>query len=355
MHNRSGARPTTWPGWPGNTCIPTPAWGTNYVTADAWDAKIGQPFTQVVGLVDNTTVTMVPTGVVQGGNGVPSMNANVPTPFTVNRGEVVQFLQDVRLAGTTLQADSDKPIGVWGGSSCMNIPNDATFCDGAHQQLLPVQVQGNEYVAVRYPPRGGFDLAPYTVVGMVDGTELWYDPFPAGAPWGVDRGQLAVFFANHPFTIWSQDEDHPFYFAAHMTGSSVTLSGTGDPEFVNLVPPKQYLPFYLFATDPTYANTALVFVSKKDLEGNYQDVTLQCLGTVAGWQDIGTSNYQAAQVMIVQDGNGVGACNNGVHTSSSSVPFGLTIWGYDTDVSYAYPAGMSVEPINTIVVPPTPR
>ncbi len=115
--------------------IPTPAWGTNYVTADAWNAQAGQPFTQVVGLFDNTTVTMVATAAVQGGNGVPSMSANVPTPFTVNRGEVVQFVQDSRLAGTTLQADTDKPVGVWGGSTCMNIPDSATACDGAHQQL----------------------------------------------------------------------------------------------------------------------------------------------------------------------------------------------------------------------------
>ena len=51
----------------------------------------------------------------------------------------------------------------------------------------------------------------------------------------------------------------------------------------------------------------------------------------------------------------------------STVPFGLTVWGWGSEatgdgltsgtnsqyVSYAYPAGASVQPINTIVVPPT--
>jgi hypothetical protein len=58
--------------------------------------------------------------------------------------------------------------------------------------------------------------------------------------------------------------------------------------------------------------------------------------------------------MIVDGAQGVGSCNNGVHTATSEVPFGLWVWGYDWCASYAYPAGMSVEPINEVVVPPTP-
>lgn len=44
--------------------------------------------------------------------------------------------------------------------------------------------------------------------------------------------------------------------------------------------------------------------------------------------------------------------------------FGLTVWGWGSAasggfssqaVSYAYPAGASVKPINTVVVPATPK
>ncbi len=338
--------------------VPTPTWGDNFVTADAWEALHGNPFTQVVAAEDNTTVTMVPIVGVQGGGSVPSMPANTPSTFTLNSGEVVQFLQPTRLAGSILQ--SDKPISVWGGSSCMNIPNSAVCCDAAHQQLLPVQVLGSEYVAVRYPPRGGDDSAPYTLVGMVDGTQLSYDPMPAGAPATVNRGTVAIFFTDQPFHVQSQDEDHPFYLAAHMTGGSLTGNYTGDPEYVNVVPPPQYLSHYVFATDPTYVgavgHTALVFVRQKDGEGNFQDVELDCLGPVTGWQPLGTAtDYEIAQVLIVAGGQPQGGCNNGAHTASSAVPFGLTVWGYDECASYAYPAGMSVEPINEVIVPPVPN
>jgi hypothetical protein len=338
--------------------VPTPTWGDNFVTADAWEALHGNPFTQVVAAEDNTTVTIVPITNVQGGGGIPAMTANTPTTFTLGRGEVVQFLQTERLAGSTLQ--SDKPISVWGGSSCMNIPNSAVCCDAAHQQLLPVQVLGSEYAAVRYPSRGGDDQAPYTLIGMVDGTQLWYDPMPGGAPQTVNRGDVAIFFTDQPFHVSSQDADHPFYLAAHMTGGSTSGNYTGDPEYVNVVPPQQYLSHYVFATDPTYVgpvgHTALVFVRQRDNDGAFQDVNLDCMGVVTGWQPLGlNTDYEYAQVLIVAGGQPQGGCDNGAHTADSPVPFGLTVWGYDECASYAYPAGMSVEPINEVVVPPIPR
>jgi hypothetical protein len=297
---------------------------------------------------------MVPITNVQGGGGLPSMQANTPSTFSLNRGEVAQFLQSSRLAGSTVQ--SDKPIAVWGGSSCMNIPNNKVACDGAHQQLLPVQLLGNEYVGVRYPPRGGDDSAPYTMVGMIDGTQLSYDNMPSGAPSSLNRGDVSVFFTDQIFSVRSQDADHPFYIAAHMTGGSSSSNGIGDPEYVNIVPPAQYLPFYLFVTDPTYKNTTLVFVRQRGTDGLFADVTLSCAGTLSGWQKVGTSDqYEYLQLKIVENGSGQQGCTNGVHTASSGTPFGLTVWGYDSFASYAYPAGMSVETINTVVVKPTPK
>jgi len=77
---------------------------------------------------------------------------------------------------------------------------------------------------------------------------------------------------------------------------------------------------------------------------------------VTGWQPVGSSGkYQYTHVDVQQGGSPVGTCNNGLHTSKSDGLFGITVWGYDSAVSYAYPAGASVKPINTVVVPPTPN
>jgi hypothetical protein len=169
----------------------------------------------------------------------------------------------------------------------------------------------------------------------------------------LDRGQMVVVSTTQAFYVQSQDDDHPFYLAAHMTGGDTNSAGLGDPEYVNVVPPPQYLAKYLFVTDPTYAYTTLVMT--RGPNGDFKPVTLDCLGEVTGWVPVGSGNAEVAQIPIVAGGTGVGACQNGVHTAESAAAFGLTVWGYDSYASYAYPAGMAVEPIITVVVPPAPR
>jgi hypothetical protein len=60
---------------------------------------------------------------------------------------------------------------------------------------------------------------------------------------------------------------------------------------------------------------------------------------------------------------GQNGCDNGRHQISSPSPFGLWVWGWGTpetssftaNVSYGYPGGMNVQPINTVVIPPMPK
>lgn len=332
--------------------LPTPSWGTNVVSSDAWEASAGNPFTQIVASEDDTTITFLPKASIPAGGVVPAMPANQPATLVLMRGDFLQIEQPARLAGSLLS--SDKPISVWGGSTCMNIPTGVDACDTAHQQQLPVQAQGSEFVVARYPSRGGDDAAPVTLVGMVDGTTLSYEPMPPGAPTTLGKGQVATFLSSSPFVVRTQSDDHPLHVAVHMTGGATNGAGLGDPEYVNVVTPEQYLERYLFVTDPTYDHTTLVFTRLRDPAGDFHDVTLDCLGTLTGWEKV-TDDAEVLRLEMVAGGAGLGDCQNGVHAASSARPFGLTVWGYDYYASYAYPAGMRVAPINDVVVPPVPQ
>jgi hypothetical protein len=170
-----------------------------------------------------------------------------------------------------------------------------------------------------------------------------------------------------------------------MTGGEPYHQGRGDPEFVNVVPPAQYLPRYTFFTDPTYPETNLVVVRVRDPEsGLMPNVTLDCAGMVVGWQAVGVSGtYEFARVDL-STGNfaGVGGCDNGVHGIAASFGagidsarpgpprFAVTIWGWGNEitwptdlgdqdeanprftrwVSYGYPAGANFASINTAVL-----
>jgi hypothetical protein len=39
------------------------------------------------------------------------------------------------------------------------------------------------------------------------------------------------------------------------------------------------------------------------------------------------------------------AVTPGVHTLTASAPISITAYGYDCDVSYAYPGGLDLEPL----------
>jgi hypothetical protein len=130
----------------------------------------------------------------------------------------------------------------------------------------------------------------------------------------------------------------------------------GDPEYVTTIPAAQWLPYYLFLTDPTYGNSNLVFIRKKNKAGTFDDVNLDCVGNISGWQPVGTGGqYEYTRADLVISGANQGTCANGVHTAKSATPFALTVWGWDYAVSYAYPAGMSTQAINNVVVPVGPK
>jgi hypothetical protein len=151
--------------------------------------------------------------------------------------------------------------------------------------------------------------------------------------------------------VKSQDAEHPFYVAQIMPGCGGGTP-TGDEEFVNVISALQYVDRYVFFTDPTYSTTNLVFVRRKTSAG-FADVTVECLGTVTGWQDVGSSGtYQVTNADLVRDGVGVGSCRNGRQVASSDGSFGLVVWGLDQWASYAYPAGSGAASINTVFVEP---
>jgi hypothetical protein len=282
----------------------------------------------------------------------------VPIVYQLDRGETLQISQDTELTGSALEGNVS--FGLFGAASCLSIPVDGYACDSAHQQIPPIQALGDEYVAVRYRARGNMmeEVVPWTVVGVVDGTTLEWEPAPPpGAPLVLGAGELVRFDDPGPFLVRSQDEDHPFYIAAHMTGGG-GFGGEGDPEWVNIIPTAQYLDDYVLFTDPTYSETSLVVV-RSPQNGNFEPVELDCLGPLQGWTALG--DYEWTRVDLVT-GNfmAVNGCENGRHEMWSDAPFGVTVWGWGSAasqgfftqyVSYAYPAGASVQSINQVVVP----
>jgi hypothetical protein len=345
--------------------LPTSVWDTNYVAVTAAPyspVTMDSPSINIVAQKDGTMVTILPNVAIVGGQTLKAGPANMPYTFTLSQGQQAQFSQQADLTGTVIQAT--KPIGVMAGNGCMQVPLGTSFCDHGEQMLPPVKALGNEYAAVMFRPRVTGDKAVWHLVGTIAGTALTYEPGPpAGAPTTLSAGQVADFTTDVPFVVKSQDTAHPFMLFTYMTGSQDAnlsdMGGYGDPDFVLGVPPQQFLNDYIFFTDPSYPETNLVVVRAKDKSMMFQDVSLDCAGTLTGWQPVG--DYEWTRIDLIRhDFQGQNGCSNGRHEIKSQGLFGLWVWGWGSPettittkyVSYGYPGGMNVAPINGVIIPP---
>jgi hypothetical protein len=373
--------------WARSAIVPTPPRTYNPAQVNVshpWRST-DATYVTIVAAHDNTAVSLRPRGAVLGDGDLPAAAALQTVKFFLNAGEYAHLLEGrsfgdrFGLGGTILSAN--QPVLAIGGTPCSFIFHQSAACDTSYQQIPPPSAWGNEYAAVSYRSRTiGPEPVPWTIVGAVDGTTLTYEPqtpalHPAAPtappPTRLHAGEVVQFWTADPFVVKSQGTSHPFYLAAQMSGGAFMREqrtpeniDAGDPDFVNVTPPAQFLNDYTFFTDPTYSETNLVVVRKRGADGKYADVKLDCAAApITQWTDVG--GFQFSRVDLVT-GNFVATipgCNNGVNRISSAAPFGLTVWGWGTRLaprkagevnldlthaSYGYPAGAGLKVVNTV-------
>jgi IgGFc binding protein len=356
--------------------LPTSSFRTNYLLVSSWggsadifgvgqlaggtgqSSQPGKPTVQIIASEDDTSVSIVPKVDIIGGQGVARGARGKVVTYTLKRGEVLQLLQQNELVGSVLE--STKPVGVFGGHSCLNLPGDLIACDVDNEQIPPLSAWGHEYAVVPAPNRASWasqgreverDPTVVRLVGAVDGTELVYEPAPpAGAPSVLASGQEARFFSSEPFVVRSQDSEHPLYVATMMTGRGTSSTTYGDPETTIVTPTDQWLDTYGFFSDYTYALSAMVVVRRR-VGGEFRDVTLDCAGPLAGWKSI-NADYEWTLAELTRGKNPMaypaGSCTDGAHRVSSAGPFSMIVWGIDYAASYAYPGGTGLRSITSV-------
>lgn len=352
--------------------FPASVWGTNYVALAPMPGTHNVPgplWLQIVGLEDGTKVEVRPTVNLPAGTGINGAMAGQLAAYELGAGEVLQWELapgSKDSSGSLLLAD--KPVALFTGNRFLRLqPVPAPGGEAAHQQNSAVTALGIEYVAAPYETRKK-DLTPemveYRFVGVVDGTQLTYDPPIPGAPAMLNKGQVADISTELAFRVYSQGETHPFALAqvmdtANLPGGSrpgATAPGygpaLGDEEFVVMLPPAQFLSRYAFFTDPTYATTNLV-VTRVKQDGAFAPVNVDCLGELGGWKPVGNDGlFEFTTVDLVRADIGNMGCKNGHHLAESKGPFGMVVWGLDSYSSYAYPAGGSAVALTDVVVSP---
>ncbi|AKV00306.1 hypothetical protein AKJ09_06969 [Labilithrix luteola] len=358
--------------------FPTTSFGDKYILTSSWGGKsdlfgrgvlaganpslsqFGRPTLQVLAIDDDTSIDIRPKVDILGGPGVAASPKNTLVSYHLKRGDVLQITQENELVGSVME--SNKKVGLFGGSTAMYIPSDVAFADQENEQIPPVSAWGREYAVALAPNRAMLmsngsekerDPSVIRLVGGADGVQLVYDPSrPDGAPTTLAAGERATFFADQPFVVRSQDSNHPFFVAAYMTGALASSYEIGDPEMVLVIPTDQWLDTYGFFSDSTYDSSSVVVTRRKD-KGVFHDVILDCAGTLGNWNAI-TPDFEWTTVKLSSYGAAQtypdGSCTDGPHRIHSDGPFTSTVWGISPAASYAYPGGAGLRPISKTTV-----
>ncbi|HEV7765256.1 MAG TPA: hypothetical protein VGQ76_09660 [Thermoanaerobaculia bacterium] len=301
--------------------LPVDAIGTDYVLM-SWGPGLGVGSELVVVATENdTTVTITPT------INAASRTAGVPFQLVLQQGQTY-FLApaggDGDLTGSTIV--SDKPISVFGGHSCGEVPTaDTDFCDSLIEQMFPTSAWGQTFMTMPLATRTGGEIV--RVLASQSGTEVTYNGSVVAI---LNAGQFYQTSATQPAHITTTQ---PALVAQYAKGTTVD-DVTGDPFQMLILPTSQFASSYIVPTGPG------------DIAGNFLNLIVPTAAVdsvevdgvavpPASFTPIETSGYSGAQLPV----------SLGEHRIIASAPLGAWMYGFDNSEGYGYPAGALLAPL----------
>jgi hypothetical protein len=323
--------------------LPNTSLGTRHlVMTRAQDHDILRSFVTVIATRPGPTSLYVKvTARTIGGPGIDPLEPGGELQVTMNQFDTLNL--ETREVGDDLtgtEVVSDKEVAVFGGSQASNVPSrpapDAeVICCADHleMQMPPENTWGFHYVAAHFQKRG-VESDYWRVMASEDGTTVRTIPHQVTLP-TLNRGQFFEFDSPEDFEIYA---DKPILVGQFMASSgmvdpngSLGLPRPGDPAFSLAIPQEQWRKDYVFLVPMYFAQDFVNIVKPAGA-----DVTLDGVKIPnSSFTPIGPGTFQVIRLPMTE----------GSHTLLASEPVTISVYGYDRDVSYAYPGGLNLEPV----------
>ncbi len=304
--------------------LPTDVLGTEHIVLSYPNVNVvnGTQF-GVVATENGTTVTITPS-VTTGGRA-----AGVPYELTMNAGQTYQLRNTSfpgDLTGTVIT--SDKPVAVFGGHHCANVPAGVFACDHLVEQLPSTDTWGQSFVTVPLATRVGGDT--FRFLASTDDTTVSVNGTTVAT---LDRGQVHEQIVAGAAVIQASN---PILVAQHSNSS--TFDGVTSDPFMMLIPPsEQFLAEYTITTPA--AGIPTNFVNVVAPTAAVGSITLDGLPVPTGaFTPIGSSGFSGAQLSVTV----------GSHRLQGALPFGVFSYGFADFDSYGYPGGASFAPVAAV-------
>ena len=333
----------------------------------------------MVGCEDNTTVNISPSQIIElpadlTGELVPVVvdpdgSVNTGT-FTINRRQTLQLSSIKDLTGTIIE--SDKPISVFVGHECAQVPENNTACDYVVEQIPPDATWGTQFFTVPLNVRESGER--YRIGTVTDNNEVTVTCTTEGqllreVKKETIRSKQYVEFDTVGDTTdgvtpgYQRDfccieTTKPAIVMMYVKGHSVDeivipekIGTQGDPSMLFVPPVTQYSNQYYFSTQLEVKTDFLSHISYAlPVQFFHNSTSDQIAFIVNGSTFTPTSGYHP---IYCSNGQicGYGAYSNitkgfqVVEYTKPLAPLYLYVYGLSREISYAYPAGFLMEPI----------
>jgi len=375
--------------------LPANTYGREYVAVSRFELIGGGPNNteipyrgtiSVVAANPDTQVQVTPTIRTLAGTGMAVMVPGQTYTYTLEPFQVLNIKSDQNegdLTGTIIVANKD--VAVFGGHEAA-VSGTACCADHLEQQLFPLKTWGKSYVAAKSFARLA-ESDYWRVVAGEDGTQVSFNPAVATGR-TMMRGESYEFHTTQDFVITA---DKPVLVSQVLASSSEIVNppaysecvtnaqcfsgysclqvdlftqlclppecspgvnscpsghrcvayddgfGTvlgyacapiGDPTLILTPPVDQFRADYVFLTPNKYADDYINIIAPAEASVTLDNVTLPAGNFTA----IAGSTWRVARLKVT----------DGIHRLNATAPVGVTVYGYDDDVSYGYPAGLNL-------------
>ena len=313
-----------------------------------------------------------PPNAVQAGPGVFASSSS----FTADAGQTILISFEDDLSGTIIRAS--KPLVVFSGHQCAEVPLDVTACDIVMEQMPPGHAFGYTFFLVPLAARVSGDL--FRVGTLTDGTRVTVNcvtspqdvpkRIPLNKDGAIDRGGYVDFWTprnEDNEEDWKPsycciDSTKPVIVAQYSAGYTYDQSLAGKPNlelgdpFMTLIPPvTQFLNNYTMRSLSgasgdfpfRYINLAISSAFFDNSIATQDQVRINDTAVIPndGWLPMYCSNNEVC---------GYGAQANvssgtvRVYHERPEVGLGLHYYAYQQQNSYAVPAGYELTPFSGV-------
>ena len=352
--------------------LPSNTWGTEYIVMTRGQlSNKYRGYVTIIASLPDTTVNVKVSAATLAGGAVPALKKGDVYTATLQPYEVLNIESNADGADLTgTEVTSDKPVAVFGGHEAA-VTGQECCADHLEMQMLPVPAWGKTYVASKSAPRGA-ESDYFRILASEDGTTVITTPPQGGIP-TLKRGQFHEIKSTQSFVIdatkpvlvgqylassfeieptqscFSKNDcpagydcsllmqcEPPLCFGGGNCPQGHTCSAEsgscepiGDPAFILAVPVEQFRSEYTFLAPSKYLQDYVNVIAPTGV-----DVLLDGV-SIAGQLKTVNASFAAAQVSIKDE----------VHTIEAvgEAGIGIVVYGYDDDVSYGYPGGMSIK------------